>query len=308
MQTSANISEGIVESPFLFQSGSGQLTGILSRPAGQEPTHLVLFSHGWSGTRNGPGNLLTILARHLSQNGAASLRFDFGGRGESEGDGLNATLATMSEDIACAARELRRLYPRIPLFLAGMCSGGNVLIGSLEKLPDAAGLLLLSVYPFSDGDSFGRDTRRLWHLLKSYIRKACTLSTWKRLFNGEASLARAFRVLLHPLTRRDESRRHEIGQTSKATAQESRLEGGKPAPTRFLNALKERKNPALMIYGTGDPDATAAQKYFGDFAARETLPIQFMTLDGANHNYSASRWHRELCTACADFIGKLVKP
>ena len=304
MNTAANIGDHIIESP--IQLESGHLAGILSTPEGKAPTHLVVFSHGWSGTRNGPGNLLTTLARRFAQNGAATLRFDFAGRGESDGNGLETTLATMSTDLLNAIRELQRRYPDLPLFLAGMCSGGNVAIASLDRMPDVSGLLLLSVYPFSDGDSFGRDTRRLWHLLKSYFRKACSLTTWKRLFSGDASLKRALGVLFHPLMKKGESRRHEIGKSTQATAQESRTDNTLPPPTRFLDALKTRKTPALMLYGTGDPDATSAQKYFGQFASKHTLPIDFLTLEDANHNFSSTRWHQQLGNACLDFINKIL--
>ncbi|MBQ6473196.1 MAG: alpha/beta fold hydrolase [Victivallales bacterium] len=308
---------GVRERCVTFAVEGTMLAGILAMPADGAARCAVLLSHGWSGHRCGPAGVLVHLARCLAADGCATLRFDFRGRGESGGDGLESTLATMSADLCGAEAELRRLTGLARTTILGMCSGGNVAIGSLDRLPQVDSLVMLSVYPFSDGDSFGRNVGRFRHLLQSYLAKACSWQTWLRLFRGEASLGRVLGVLLHPFLKRGESRRHEgemasgdaksnthgrgLGQSSRASAHESRLSDTGKAPRRHLAALRPDL-PVLMVYGTGDPDAEAARRYFGDYARERNLPVRFLSIEKANHNYSSATWHRQVGEAVLAFL------
>ena len=305
----AAIQADVIERTVTFEVAGSQLVGILCLPSQGTPQRSVVFTHGWSGNRNGPAGLLTTLSRALAAKGCACLRFDFRGRGESEGDGLQATLATMSEDLVAATQKLQQLTGAKTVTLFGMCSGGNVAIGSLKRLPQADSMIMLSVYPFSDGDSFGRDMHRIWHFLGIYLKKACSIQSWKRLFTGDASLKRVCQVIFKPLLKRGESKRHEEGSTPqqpqaktvKASNHESRLQPGQEPPKKYLANLRPDLR-GLMIYGTADPDASAALKYYQVHAEREKLPIQFETIEGANHNFSSSIWQHRLIQLACDFI------
>ena len=294
-QITINIGEkSLTEKHVFLQSGGATLTGVLAMPAQGALQGAFLFSHGWAGNRNGPANILTSLARALAAEGYATLRFDFRGRGEAGGDGLATTLATMAEDLASAAAFLRQESGMDALCLLGMCSGGNVAIGALPSLGKIQRMVLLSVYPFSDGDSFGRDINRSRHFLAVYMKKACSLENWKRVFSGEASLARVFRVIFRPFLKRGENRAKEgnVGTLVKAAASESRNSAA-PPPVKHLAKLR-KDIPVLMLYGTADPDAAAAQKYFGDYANANALPISFIEIQGANHNFSSQTWQQQV--------------
>ncbi len=303
---------GVVEETVSFDVQGSQVFGILSTPAEGSCKRAIVFTHGWSGNRNGPAGLLTTLSRALAAKGCACLRFDFRGRGESQGDGLKATLATMSDDLQMASQKLMELTGFKHITLFGMCSGGNIAIGSLKKLPQADSMVMLSVYPFSDGDSFSRDVHRTWHFLKVYLYKACSLQTWKRLFAGEASLARVFKVIFKPFLKRGESKKHEEGtpeqtpqaansKTGKPPNNESRLQAGQEPPKKYLTNLR-KDLPGLMVYGTADPDAEAALKYYKTYAEEQQLPITFTRIEGANHNFSSAQWHSQLTKMACDFL------
>ena len=186
------IADGVVEEAVTFPVGGSALRGNAAFPADPAAAATgVVFMHGWSGYRDGPHGLLTFLARRLAAAGHVTLRFDARGRGESEGDGLAASLVTMADDVAAASEWLVARHRLRRLVYLGMCSGGNVVIGCLPRLPKASGLVLLSVYPFSDGDTFGRDVHRTWHYAAVYLRKACRGETWGRLFRGDVQIGRA---------------------------------------------------------------------------------------------------------------------
>ncbi len=304
----------VTERHVSFRVGADQIQAILTLPAGTAPRHGVIFTHGWSGNRCGPAAIITALARHLAQNGCASLRFDFRGRGESTGNGLASTLTTMADDLVEASRQFTALSGiRNPVY-AGLCSGGNVAIGALNRLPAAKAIVMLSVYPFSDGDAFGRDARRTLHFLKVYWLKATRPETWKRLCRGDVHLKQVAQVILNPLLRRQAGRRRE-GQpdttkpaapsVARATPSESRLQTGQEPPRKFLANLRPDL-PGLLIYGTADPDAKAAVDYYGQYIAEHHLPIRIEHINGANHNFSSQVWLRQVAELTIAFLAKLT--
>ena len=137
-----------------FAVDGAVLRGTLAVPA-TPCTTVAVFVHGWSGVRGGPNRLFVHVARALLADGVASLRFDLRGRGESEGEGLEASLETMAADFAAGVEFARRETGCERVLPVGICSGANVVIGTLDRLPKrgVAGLLLLSAYPFSDRKS-----------------------------------------------------------------------------------------------------------------------------------------------------------
>ena len=310
---SSIVAPNVIERAVSFNVQGSEVCAIYSAPDNATPKHAIVFTHGWSGNRNGPAGILTGTTRQLAAKGCACLRFDFRGRGESGGDGLKSTLATMSEDLLGAVATLKQLSGLNKIVLFGMCSGGNIAIGSLKQIPEAESMVMLSVYPFSDGDSFGRDMHRTWHFLNVYLHKALGMNTWMRLFKGEASLGRVFKVIFKPFLKRGESKRHEEGdaaakppcaqksQTVKASNNESRLANGKEAPKKYLTSLRKDLK-GVMVYGTADPDAAAALKYYGEYVEKEQLPIKFIRIDGANHTFSSAAWHRRITEIAAEFL------
>lgn len=308
------IMPGVCEEAVGFAVQGSQVRGILSEPESAAVVGTVVLSHGWSGNRCGPSGLLTELARVLAERGYRVLRFDFRGRGESGGDGLQASLASMAEDLAAAARFCRERDGGGRMDYLGLCSGGNVVVGGLARLPAPRSLVLLSVYPFSDGDRFSRDMNRILHYLVIYWRKACAGETWKRLLRGEINLRMVGHVIFGSLRRRGANRRKESGaateaeaevrrapgQMAKSAAQESRLSGG-AAPQTHLQHLRPEL-PVLMFYGTADPDAEAAAGYFGGYARKRGLPVRIERIAGANHNFSSGAWRHQLAGQILVFL------
>ena len=81
------------------KSRNSELRGMLHMPEninGKIP--LVILFHGFCGNKMGPHFIFVKLSRLLERNGIASIRFDFAGSGESDGDFINMTLGTELED------------------------------------------------------------------------------------------------------------------------------------------------------------------------------------------------------------------
>lgn len=96
------------EHPFSFVVGGQTVRGSLHLPeSGAGPAPAVVWLHGFRGNRNEAHRLFVDGARRLAKHGIASLRFDFRGCGESDGDFVELTIASMLEDARAAIAALR---------------------------------------------------------------------------------------------------------------------------------------------------------------------------------------------------------
>ncbi len=250
----------------------------------------ALILHGWGGVRSGPHGLLTVLARKLGELGVPSIRFDLRGRGESDGSATAADLVTMAEDGLAAAKILQSEAGVRKLLLIGICSGGNVGIGLLDRLPDVESLFLLSVYPFGDGDSFKRDAQRTAKHLKEYWKKLWLKETWKKLVRGGIDFRTIFQIITKPL------RRNKKKAPAKATAKEETTE------TRPIDNLLLNRPKALMLYGDTDPDYEGSRAYYEGFAEQQKYPIRILTIAGANHNFYSMEWTEQIINELKGFL------
>ncbi|HOK43035.1 MAG TPA: alpha/beta hydrolase [Thermoclostridium caenicola] len=112
-----------------IQSRNLTLRGMLHVPdhvSGKVP--LVCMFHGFTGTRVEPHFIFVRLSRQLEKAGIASVRFDFGGSGESDGDFRDMTLLTELED-AKAILDYARTLPFADaerIGVMGFSMGGTV--------------------------------------------------------------------------------------------------------------------------------------------------------------------------------------
>ena len=84
-----------------IQSRGLTLRGYLELPDGasaKNPAPLLVMFHGFTGTLSEKHFLLSRLSRAIVTNGIATLRLDFGGSGESDGEFLDVTPATEIAD------------------------------------------------------------------------------------------------------------------------------------------------------------------------------------------------------------------
>ena len=103
-------------------------------PANGHPSVLIL--HGFTGNRSGDHRLLPLLSRTLAGVGIASLRIDFRGSGESQGDFSEMTVSREIEDTEAAFAYMKQ-YPGLDperAMLLGFSMGGMVAALSAPKV------------------------------------------------------------------------------------------------------------------------------------------------------------------------------
>ena len=104
----------------------GRLKALIQKPALQpnEQCPMVIFCHGFSGTKDGP--LFELIADTLQAHGIASIRFDFNGHGESEGAFQDMTVPNEIEDAKKVVAYVRDLRYVSTIAIAGHSQGGVV--------------------------------------------------------------------------------------------------------------------------------------------------------------------------------------
>ena len=104
----------------------GRLKALIQKPELQqgEKCPMVIFCHGFSGTKDGP--LFELVADTLQAHGIASIRFDFNGHGESEGEFKDMTVPNEIEDAKKVVEYVRDLRYVSTIAIAGHSQGGVV--------------------------------------------------------------------------------------------------------------------------------------------------------------------------------------
>ena len=104
----------------------GRLKGIIQKPELQqdEKCPMVIFCHGFSGRKDGP--MFELIADTLKAHGIASIRFDFNGHGESEGEFKDMTVPNEIEDAKKVMEYVSDLRYVSSLAIVGHSQGGVV--------------------------------------------------------------------------------------------------------------------------------------------------------------------------------------
>ncbi len=167
----------LTEEPLQFGEG-GRLFGILTLPRmpprnAQELPVFVYLSAGLL-HRVGPNRLHVRLARELAQMGFSSLRVDLAGTGDS----LRRPGLTNQQSVEADFEEIRGVIEsrlgRLPLVLAGLCSGANNAIRLTLEEPRVIGMVLLDPICFPD-DGFRART-----VVMKYASPAVYIAWFKR--------------------------------------------------------------------------------------------------------------------------------
>ena len=117
----------------------GKLQAVIQKPALQqgEQCPMVVFCHGFGGTKDGP--LFELICDTLQQHGIASIRFDFNGHGESEGEFKDMTVPNEIEDAKKVVEYVRDLRYVSDLAIVGHSQGGVVAAMTAGQLSEELG-------------------------------------------------------------------------------------------------------------------------------------------------------------------------
>lgn len=129
-----------------FKNTQGvKLTGKMELPVGKKVIGTAIFAHCFTCNKN--LNTPTHIAKALTQNGFAVLRFDFTGLGESEGEFSNTNFTSNIIDLVAAADFLKDNF-EAPSILIGHSLGGAAAISAAGLIPSLKALVTIGA-PFA---------------------------------------------------------------------------------------------------------------------------------------------------------------
>jgi len=158
------------EQPGYISTERGRLFRVMHRPAA-EPAAAVLLVPPCGDEKRAAYGACARLARALSSAGAAVLRFDCFGTGDSAGESAEVTLSSMREDARAAAGEIQRLVPGAPLMLLGVRLGASL---ALEICSGVGARKVAAIAPLLSGASWLRQERGRKRLRRSMVRREMT--------------------------------------------------------------------------------------------------------------------------------------
>lgn len=116
-----------------------QLDARLELPAGP-PKAFALFAHCFTCGKD--SHAASSISRALAARGIATLRFDFTGLGNSDGDFANTSFISNIEDLLAAAAHLREHFTA-PALLIGHSLGGAAVLAAAGQIPEVTHLATL---------------------------------------------------------------------------------------------------------------------------------------------------------------------
>ena len=123
-----------MQSAVSFENEGATIRGMIHVPEGAGPCPAVLVCHGFTGTKVEPHRIFVKTSRELEAAGVASLRVDFRGSGESDGDFEDMTCLSEVSDARAALTYLagRDEVDAARIGILGLSMGGFVAASLLE--------------------------------------------------------------------------------------------------------------------------------------------------------------------------------
>jgi len=123
-----------------FRNKQGEiLSGLLETPE-STPQHFAIFAHCFTCSKNIAA--ASRITRALAGQGVATLRFDFTGLGNSDGDFANTNFSSNVQDLIAAAEFLEENY-RAPSILVGHSLGGAAVLAAGKAIESANAIVTI---------------------------------------------------------------------------------------------------------------------------------------------------------------------
>lgn len=271
-----------MEQHFVFTNHGQQLLAVLHQPE-QRPKVGLVFLHGWPGYRVGAHRLLVKAAREATRRGFAALRFDFRGRGDSEGATLDTTLVTMISDAVVAARELQERAGVEGLAFVGDCSGCEVAIGAGPSTPGLRAMVLWSA-PIIGGQRAVAEVAKRRSVYGAYLRKLFSFESWRKLLTGAVRWDLVRRALV----------RGGKGKGEDGAAEDRDVD--------WHGSFLAFSGSRLFVYGSADPVTPPCVEFYGALSRRAGTEMELRPVEGANHAFYSAAWEREVIGVTMDWL------
>jgi exosortase A-associated hydrolase 1 len=169
----------MTESAITFCCHNSELLGIVNTDPGHGDT-AVLIVVGGPQYRVGSHRQFVQLARSLAESGISSLRFDYRGMGDSEGD--KQSFEDVCDDIAAACDVLQETVGCKNIVIWGLCDAASAAMIYAHKDNRICGLILLNPWLRSE-QAMGKTMLKHY-----YLQRLMSKEFWSKLLRGNVNV------------------------------------------------------------------------------------------------------------------------
>lgn len=268
--------------------------GILTRPPAGTPQSplAVLIAVGGPQYRVGSHRQFVQLARGLAQHGVSSLRFDYRGMGDSEGQLRN--FEHVAKDLRAGIDTLARACsPARGIVVWGLCDAASAAM--MYATADSRVVGLVAANPWArSAASLG--AARVKHY---YLARLVQREFWSKVFRGGFEWRRSIGALLDNL---QQTRRYLIRGAGDRSSFQSRMAHG----------LANFRGRVLLIISTHDITAMEFLQYAGSAPEWRGMlgqsRVSRCDIDGADHTFSRRLWSEQVQAVTVDWLKSIVVP
>lgn len=271
-----NFSEQVVT----FACAGEQMLGILALPEQAQKIGVLLLVGGPQ-YRVGSHRQFLLLARTLAAAGYPTMRFDYRGMGDSEGDLRH--FEAVNDDIAAAIAAFQAHCPQVTkLVLWGLCDAASSALLYWDAVKDArvSGLVLLNPWVRSE-TSLARA-----HIKHYYGQRLLQAEFWRKLLTGKLGLGRAIGGFIGSLNRARQDKRSAVA-TESLPFQKRMARGLATFPGTVLLLLSGNDYTAKEFLETVKADSAWA-------AALGQPSVTRVDIAEADHTFSSAEWRGQV--------------
>ena len=275
--------------------------GIWHQPVEHVKKTAVVILHGWAGYRTGPHDMLVKTVRNLAVKGYDCFRFDFRGKGYSQGDRRKTNNRSMLDDLDAVLQHVNHVLDCPQIVLAGICSGAKLAIyyarsGSLPVMHVVE--MSTPVLRQSDVETT-LAANHAKNNLKEYIKKAFRMETWRKLAAGELHFRAVWRNISQPVKRILKKNNKKI--CDKPSDQHHLRINTKTVQEKPFGKFQGQM---LLIHGEKDPETKPALEQIHELLQRYRIPSDTHIVKNANHSFYSIAWEKEIIELIVNWLNK----
>lgn len=285
------------ESPVVFTSKGKRLFGILHSAVNNGSNAGVIFLNSGLQYRTGPHRIYVKAAREFSLRGISSLRMDFSGIGDSQGEIRDPHFDCFDvEDTMRAVDFLLRNEMVEKVVLLGLCAGARNAVKTAVRDARIDSVVLWSL-PFyaplnsATGRHFSRSLSRkdIRHQLQQWMEKSLNIQQWRKYLSSHGAgelipvITNAFRRLLFGGSESAEAcQYHEFSDVFKSFSSSGRK--------------------VLFIYGENDPIIKDFEERFRELSGIKNPFWEYQIIPKGDHTFTSLEAEKTVIEKTAEWL------